>query len=99
MYYKRNSKNEVQTMYRRAHSCRQAATSGNVDFSLLLQKNATYVIISANGGAIRAWVGGGGVVSPRRSSNDLRSKQSFLKILRVHVEKSGGWSREHVDIE
>ena len=50
-------------MYRRAHSCRQAATSGNVDFSLLFQKNATYVIISAIGGAIRAWVGGGS--SPR----------------------------------
>ena len=26
---------EVCTMYRRAHSCRQAATSGNVDFGLL----------------------------------------------------------------
>ena len=45
---------EQHTMYRRAHSCRQAATSKNVDFGLLFQKNAAYLIIGANGGAIRA---------------------------------------------
>ena len=42
------------TMYRRAHSCSQAATSINVDFALLFQKNAAYVIIGVNGGVIRA---------------------------------------------
>ena len=45
---------EEHTMYRRAHSCRQAATSRNVDFGLLFQKNAAYVIIGANGSVIRA---------------------------------------------
>ena len=45
---------EGHTMYRRVHSCHQAATSRNVDFGLLFQKNATYVIIGANGGVIRA---------------------------------------------
>ena len=33
---------------------RQAATSRNVDFDLLFQKNAAYAIIGANGGVIRA---------------------------------------------
>ena len=44
------------TMYRRAHSCRQAATSRNVDFSLLFSstRKAIYLIIGANGGVIRA---------------------------------------------
>ena len=45
---------ERHTMYRRAQSCRQAATSRNVDFALLFQKNAAYVIIGANDGVIRA---------------------------------------------
>ena len=45
---------ERYTMYRRAHSCRQTATSRNIDFDLLFQKNAAYVIIGANGGVIRA---------------------------------------------
>ena len=40
---------EGHTIYRRAHNCRQAATSRNVDFGLLFQKNAAYVIIGANG--------------------------------------------------
>ena len=45
---------EGHTLYRRAHTCRQAATSRNIDFGLLFQKNAAYVIIGANGGVIRA---------------------------------------------
>ena len=45
---------EGHAMYRRANSCRQAATSRNVDFGLLFQQNAVYVIIGANGGVIRA---------------------------------------------
>ena len=45
---------EGHTMYRRAHSCRQAAISRNVDFVLLFQKNAAYAMIGANGGVIRA---------------------------------------------
>ena len=32
----------------------QAATSRNVDFGRLFQRNAAYVIIGANGGVIRA---------------------------------------------
>ena len=45
---------EGHRMYRWARSCRQAATSRNVDFGLLFQKNAAYVIIGTNGGLIRA---------------------------------------------
>ena len=42
-------------MYRRAHSCRQAATFRNVDFGSLFQstKKVAYMIIGANGGVIR----------------------------------------------
>ena len=47
---------EGYTMYRRAHSCRQAVISRNVDFGPLFQstKKAAYVMIGANGGVIRA---------------------------------------------
>ena len=79
---------EHNTVYQREHSCRQAATSRNVEFGLLFRKNAAYVIIGENDDPRVV-----GVVSPRTPRNDLRSTQSFLKILRAHVERLDVWSR------
>ena len=84
---------EGHAMYRRARSCRQAATFRN--FGPLFQKNAAYVIIRWRDPSVAR------VVSPRRPRNDLRSRQSFLKILK-HTSRGRVYKaaklNEHVDI-
>ena len=77
------------TIYRRAHGRHQAATSRNVDCLLFRS------VVSKECGICdhrrERWRDPSvvGVVSPRRPRNDPRSKQSFLKILRAHIERSG----------
>jgi hypothetical protein len=65
------------TMYRRAHGCRPAAGSKNVDFGpfFIFTKKSVYMIIGASGGAIRARWGS----SPREDKEFILGQLVSLK--------------------